>query len=96
MVWSGVYQKRVAQLWQCYCALYIRLSIYVFRSCPMLPFLHHCDRRSDLKMPVEIAFFHPWELRVKLLSGKMRIQPITLNQSAFGHFLSQSFHKGLI
>jgi hypothetical protein len=28
--------------------------------------------------------------------GKMRIQPITLNQIAFGHFLSQSFHKGVI
>jgi hypothetical protein len=25
--------------------------------------------------------------------GKMRMQPITLNQIAFGHFLLQSFHK---
>jgi acyl carrier protein phosphodiesterase len=28
-------------------------------------------------------------------SGKMRIQPITLNQIAFDHFLSQSF-QGVI
>jgi hypothetical protein len=27
---------------------------------------------------------------------KMRIQPVTLNQVAFGHFLSQSFHKAVI
>jgi hypothetical protein len=29
--------------------------------------------------------------------GKMRIQPTTLNQIAFGHFfVLQSFHKGVI
>jgi hypothetical protein len=28
--------------------------------------------------------------------GKIQIQPSTLNQIAFGHFVSQSFHEGVI
>ena len=66
----------------CYLIMHymLRLTIYVFHtnkdqafSCRIIPFLYYCDQRycqirCVLKMPAEIAFFHRWELHVKLLS----------------------------
>jgi hypothetical protein len=49
------------------------------------------------KWPTNIwANVRELEERLNPTCGKMRIQPTTLNQIAFGHFLSQSFHKSFI
>ena len=61
---------------------------------------------GSLQTGLIMAYFFKWatnlwanvrklEEHLNPKGGKMRIQPITLNQKAFGHFLTQSFHKGV-
>jgi hypothetical protein len=52
--------------------------------------------RTFPKWATNIDLGKCWKIGRTFKCGKIGIQPITLNQIAFGHFLSQSFHKGVI